>query len=480
MRCHNAVPGSASTGSPAPDAGRMSKAFKSGLVAACVVLLALPGQAQAPVSPPVIPPLAAAPPIAEKPRPLATPIPLPNLPLGVVTFPNGKAINLNVGIGSSAFRHVSDVPGRIWLLTDRGPNIDCADARRIIGLEADQLCGNEKTGRLHPLPGFVPSIYGVDIGADMVGRIGVFLPIKGKSGKPVSGRPPVTNGPMGEAIFAADGKPLSPDPSGIDPEAFVRLSDGTFWIAEEFGPSLLQVAADGTILKRLVPNGSADAFKDADYEVVPSLPAIMRWRASNRGFEGLAISPDERFLYVMMQSPLALPDQEAFRKSRHVRIWKIVRETGAVINEYLYLLDKPTQFQADSDGRERLPFHVHVSEIVALDAERLLVLERIDKTARLFTIRLSDDSAIPPLFDNPDKSPSLEALETERLIARGMLPLEKTLILDTDQVPGLPGKIEGIAVVAPNELILVNDNDFGIDGVRTQMFRVTLPQPLIP
>jgi hypothetical protein len=33
--------------------------------------------------------------------------------------------------------------------------------------------------------------------------------------------------------------------------------------------------------------------------------------------------------------------------------------------------------------------------------------------------------------------------------------------------------------MGPSELVIINDNDFGVDGVRTQMFRVTLPEPLI-
>ena len=415
----------------------------------------------------------------EPPRPIITAIPIPNLPLGVVIFPNGKAINLHVGIGSAAFRHPQDSPGRVWFLTDRGPNIDCTEAKRLVGLEPDQLCGGEKTGRVYPLPGFAPSIYGVDIGPDNTGRINAFIPLKGKSGKPVSGRPPLITGPRGEAVFSTEGKPLPPDPSGIDPEAFVRLADGSFWIAEEFGPSLLRVAPDGTILKRLVPQGSGADFKDADYEIHATLPAIMRQRVQNRGIEGLAISPDERFLYVMMQSPLANPDLDTFRASRHVRLWKIAQETGEVIGQYLYQLDEARLFATDHDGRERPPYHVHASELVAIGEDKLLVLERIEKTSRVFTITLSEESLIPPLFNNPEKTPSLEAIATERLIARGIIPLAKTLILDSDQAPGLIAKIEGIAVMGPKDLIIVNDNDFGIDGVRTQMFRVTLPQPLI-
>lgn len=415
----------------------------------------------------------------QKPRATLTPVQIPNLPLGVVTFPNGKAMNLNVGIGSAAFRAPGDAAGRVWLLTDRGPNLECADSKRLIGLEPEAICGGDKAGRIYPLPGFAPSIYGIDIGPDNVARINVFVPIKGKSGKPISGRPPAATASRAELIFAADGKPLPPDPSGIDPEAFVKLSDGSFWIAEEFGPSLLHVAQDGTVLKRVVPAGTAAEFKDADYEVIGGLPAILRNRPSNRGFEGLALSPDERFLYAIPQSPLANPDIEAFRQSRHLRLLKIDRETGATIGQYLYAIDTPALFAGDADGRERRTSDVHVSELVAIGEDRLLVLERIEKTARLFTVSLDENSRIPALFDSPGKSPSLESVAPARLEAMGVIAMPKTLVLDTDSVPGLPAKIEAVAVLGPSELLLVNDNDFGADGVRTQLFRVRLPEPMI-
>lgn len=406
------------------------------------------------------------------------PIQTPNLSLGVVIFPNGKAINLSVGSGSSAFRSPSDLPGRVWLLTDRGPNIDCADARRLIGVEMELACAGNRNGRIYPLPGFVPSIYAADIGPDNAARVNVFIPLKGRSGRPLSGRPPQGNGRY-ESAYGIDGRVLPPDPSGIDPEAFVRLSDGTFWIAEEFGPSLLHVAADGTVLRRLVPQGLQNDFRDADYEVIPSLPAIMRLRAANRGFEGLALSPDEKHLYVMMQGPLANPDADTFRRSRHVRLWKIARESGEVVGQFLHQVDDAASFTADQDGRERVQARVMVSEIAAIGEDQLLVLERIDRHSRLYALRLSEENRIPALFDNPDYTPSLEALEPEPLERRGITPAAKTLVIDSEQVPGLPSKIEGVAIMGPSELVIVNDNDFGIDGVRTQMFRVTLPEPLI-
>lgn len=417
---------------------------------------------------------------AEVAAPRVTPIQIPNLPLGVVTFPNGKAINLTLAMGSAAFRAQGDALGRVWLLTDRGPSIGCEDAKRVIGLEPDQLCAGDKAGRIYPLPGFVPSIYGVDIGIDNIARINVYLPLKGRSGKPVSGRPGPASAPAkAEATFGTDGKPLAPDPSGIDPEGFVRLQDGSFWLADEFGPSLIEVAPDGAILRRLVPANAAADFKDADYEVVPALPSGLRLRLPGRGLEGLAISPDERFLYTAMQSPLANPDVEASRVSRNLRIWKFERASGRLVGSYFYELDEPAAFRADAETRERQQSEVGVTEIVGLAEDRLLMVERLEKTTRMFVVQLEEGSLIPPALDLPETRPTLEQLTREAARERGVQPLAKQLVLDSDLIPGLPAKVEAVAVLAPDEILLLNDNDFAVDGARTQMFRVILPNPLL-
>ena len=78
------------------------------------------------------------------------------------------------------------------------------------------------------------------------------------------------------------------------PSTVAPTSDGSFWIAEENAPSILHVAADGTIQLGVVPAGSESDFVDAGYEVVGGLPAILTKRQANRGIELMAVSPDER------------------------------------------------------------------------------------------------------------------------------------------------------------------------------------------
>ena len=47
-------------------------------------------------------------------------------------------------------------------------------------------------------------------------------------------------------------------------------------------------------------------------------------------------------------------------------------------------------------------------------------------------------------------------------------------------LPGeLSADLEGMAVLSPNELLLVNDNDFGVEGATTCFWRLNFREPLL-
>jgi hypothetical protein len=56
--------------------------------------------------------------------------------------------------------------------------------------------------------------------------------------------------------------------------------------------------------------------------------------------------------------------------------------------------------------------------------------------------------------------------------------LAKTLVLSTDDAPEVDRDVEGMVVLSPHELLLVNDNDFSVEGVRTRFWRVRLKKSL--
>jgi Ethanolamine utilization protein EutJ (predicted chaperonin) len=63
-------------------------------------------------------------------------------------------------------------------------------------------------------------------------------------------------------------------------------------------------------------------------------------------------------------------------------------------------------------------------------------------------------------------SPSLEQTAVRDA---SISPVSKVLRLDTANVPDIVGKTEGLAVFGDGSLLIINDDDFGIAGGRTQI-----------
>ncbi len=381
-------------------------------------------------------------------------------PLDRLILQNGTEMRFDVGIGSGAFRLHSDPDGVIYSITDRGPNIKTRDAQKLMGMDF-----SGKKGKIFTTPNFSPTIYKLMVED---GHVTVLdkIQIKTESGQPISG---ISN-PGTEPAWNVNGEEIAYDPAGIDAEGIVKLKDGTFWICEEYGPSILHVATDGRVIERWVPEGVKTSLEESGYEVKEVLPAIIRKRKLNRGIESIAVSPDEKFLYFSMQSPLANPDKKTYTQSRMTRIFKIDRMAGKVIGEYVYRIDIPDSFGMDNKKKKRKQSGVKISEMTAVDTDMLVVLERISNTTRFFLVDLATAANIlDSKWDDSATSPSLEqSKETDIQL------LTKKLLLDTDEMGGLMKKIEGLAWLGGDRWIMLNDNDFGIAQDPTYIVPVTM------
>ncbi|MCH7388652.1 esterase-like activity of phytase family protein [Acinetobacter modestus] len=95
----------------------------------------------------------------------------------------------------------------------------------------------------------------------------------------------------------------------FDPESMQRAADGTYWIGDEFGPYLLHFSAQGILLDAPIPlpnplnstqelRSPQNQFNKANINYVE--PLVQR----SGGFEGMAISPDGKYLYPFLEKPL--------------------------------------------------------------------------------------------------------------------------------------------------------------------------------
>jgi hypothetical protein len=246
----------------------------------------------------------------------------------------------------------------------------------------------------------------------------------------------------------------SPASLRFDPEG-IRVSrcGDTAFVSDEYGPFIHEFRLlDGQRLRSLpLPNKFLIDFPSADGTI--ELTNNASGRQSNRGMEGLAISPDGSHLYGLMQSALIQDgalDASLKRIGTNNRIVEIDLDTGA-IREFLYQLDKA------STG---------VNELLAANDHQFLVIERDGNAGtaaafkKIYEIDITgatDIRGVPqlPTTGTPD----------------GVVPVTKTLFLDLlDPVFGLAGptfpeKIEGLAFGPDlrdgrHLLIVTNDNDF--------------------
>ncbi|AMN44513.1 copper amine oxidase domain-containing protein [Rhodoplanes sp. Z2-YC6860] len=384
------------------------------------------------------------------------------LRLGVFPFEGGKTLNLSVGIGSAAFHHPKDPPNVIWTLGDRGPNIACSDIKEFTGVELG--CREIKGSRVYPTPSYAPSIYRVMLLDDGTFQVTDVIKLKDRDGRPLNGMPNPTKTATTETPLDGKGKTLQQDLRGIDAESLVRLNDGTFWVGDENAPSLAHFAADGKLIERHVPKGTEGEFAAAPYKTVGSLPAILAKRQSNRGIEAIGVSPDERFLYLTMQSPLANPDTATFQQARNTRIIKFNRKTMKVLGEYVYSMDDPSTFRRDPSNK---PSDPRISEMMAIGVDRLVILERTEGTTKLYEVELAGATNISGTpWDDIATKPSLEQTD---VAAAKITPVKKTLRFDTADHNEIVGKTEGMTLLSDGALLLINDDDFGISGARTQI-----------
>jgi hypothetical protein len=189
------------------------------------------------------------------------------------------------------------------------------------------------------------------------------------------------------------------------------------------------------MIVRHVPAGTEGDFAGARYAVKGTLPAILARRQTNRGIESMAVSPDERFLYVIMQNPLANPDAAAYRAARNTRLLKFERATMNVVGEYVYTLDDPKSFRRDPSEKQNDP---RISELMAVGLDRLIVLERTELTTKLYEVSLAAATNIAgSRWDDPATRPTLEQID---LAATEIKSVPKQLRLDTADFPEIVGK----------------------------------------
>ena len=153
-----------------------------------------------------------------------------------------------------------------------------------------------------------------------------------KEGTPTTGIDPLFVRP---AFFGFPDLPVDGNNHiAVDNEGIVLAGDQTMWISDEYGPYVYHYDMSGRLLAAIRP---PDAFTpmrlNASHQPVESFSANsppigqsynlgnpISGRQNNQGFEGLAMSPDRKTLFILLQSAL-IQDLDATSSTtiRHTR-----------------------------------------------------------------------------------------------------------------------------------------------------------------
>ncbi len=309
------------------------------------------------------------------------------------TFVNGLVIpgsaldaTRQPGANGGRFGHFSDlyydpVRDEWWALSDRGPGgglLDYATRLQRIELQVHPLTGRISGFRVRE------TVKLRDANADLVpptADVGAPFALNGLNPQLLNGNP------------ALLGRSFDPEGLAIDPRT------GHFLIADEYGPSVYEFARNGRLIGSFeVPNELMPRTAGAlDYVAVRDGGVSGSGRQDNRGYEGLAISPDGEKLFAVLQDPLLDEGPRASsdatdndgRDGRNVRIVvfdndRRSRTYRQAIAQYVYQLEPQAAVRSRilaaggtataTDPRQGR--NLGVSAIIAVNQYQFLVLER--------------------------------------------------------------------------------------------------------
>lgn len=290
----------------------------------------------------------------------------------------------------------------------------------------------------------------------------------------------------------------------LDAEGIVVNPDGTLWVSDEYGPYIFKFSAEGRLLSAIRPpealipkRNGADSFASNNPSAgqpAPVPPNPTTGRQNNQGMEGLAVTPDGRTLFGLLQSATrqdgGTGGTSAVRFTTRLLAYDLTGPTPTLKGEYALQLPTFTQGTTVLVAAQ--------SELVAVNNTQVLVIARDSGFGRglvptsLYRKVLVYDIANATNLAGGVYDSLATPLAPNGVLAAGVVPATRTEWIDlndpaqlakfglkngpTDDTNNLSEKWEALALVpaldpaAPDDwfLFIGNDNDF----LTTQGFQV--------
>ena len=222
----------------------------------------------------------------------------------------------------------------------------------------------------------------------------------------------------------------------LDPESFRKSPDGTFWIGEEFIPSLLHFNADGELL--------ASPFALDGLSSMGSPTGAPATLSRSRGFEGMGQSPDGKWLYPMLEGTLrdGEPGLNIYTFNSRTQQFE---NTGATDPTYRYRLDE------DASA---------IGDFTLFSETTGLVIERDSKQGA--------DAIVKKIYRVDFEQVDKDGFLVKTLVADLMdIKDPDDLNGDDRDVFTFPfWTIEGLVVIDRTTLAIVNDNNYPLGPAR--------------
>jgi hypothetical protein len=225
----------------------------------------------------------------------------------------------------------------------------------------------------------------------------------------------------------------------FDIESMQIAPDGTFWFGDEFGPFLLHTDGRGRLLDAPIPTPGVASPQN------PTLGGGMSNLGQSKGFEGMAMSPDGRTLYPMLEGPVA--EDTAAGLPADLRIYEV--ELGRRGPRFS---DEIRRYRLEHPGNA-------IGDFIAVDDDRFLVVERDNgagPTARFKAVFLVD------LRDRDD-----DGYVDKDLLVNLMAVPDPAAVADRGAFFDFPFvTIEDVEIVDHHTIAVLNDNNFPGAGGR--------------
>lgn len=255
----------------------------------------------------------------------------------------------------------------------------------------------------------------------------------------------------------------------FDLESVQPIGDA-LWFGEEFGPYLIKTDKSGKVLQIFETKVDGKVVRSPDHPavVMPGVPGPVKFEVRrSKGFEGMAASPDGKFLYPLLEGPLVTEagELEAKDGKRFLRILEFDTAKGEYTGKsYKYALEAP----ANSIG-----------DFNMIDANTGLIIER-DDTEGDAAQACAAGAPKPDCFNVPAKFKRIYKVDLAQADADGFVKKVGYIDLMDIQDPnklarqgGKDGKltfpfftIENVDLIDGDRIIVGNDNNLPFSSGR--------------